>query len=87
MHTRIPLYKKLLSYLYPVPIRRSAGSENEYLELNLYCNQLQLASRCYQAIFDTGVFRPAPPIFFYFDPVASVGSGGVVESEPTKRFF
>ena len=36
------------------------------------CNQLQLASRCYQAIFDTGVFRPAPPIFFYFDPVASV---------------
>jgi len=34
--------------------------------------QLQLASRCYQALFDTKVFRPTPPIFFYFDPVASV---------------
>jgi predicted membrane-bound spermidine synthase len=27
-----------------VPIRRSAGTDNAYLEINLYCNQLQLAT-------------------------------------------
>lgn len=58
MNTRIPLYKRLLSYVYPVPIRRSAGSENEYLELNLYCNQLQLATE--DALYSDGDrYKPA----------------------------
>lgn len=33
-------------------IRRSAGSENSYLEINLYCNQLQLAT--HDALYSDG---------------------------------
>jgi spermidine synthase len=47
-----PLHKRLLSYLYPVPIRKDSSTENPVLELFLYRNQYQLAT--HDALYSDG---------------------------------
>ena len=43
-HINIPFFKKLLSFIYPVSLRRSEGALNAHLEIFLYRNQLRLAT-------------------------------------------
>lgn len=40
----VPTYKRILSYLWPVRLRKSSGTENPVLELFLFRNQYQLAT-------------------------------------------
>ena len=54
---KIPAYKRLLSYLYPVRLRKSKGGINPFLELYLYRNDLQLATP--DALYSDGKrYRP-----------------------------
>jgi len=54
----IPFYKKLLSYLYPITLRKAAGTVNPDLELALHNNRLQLGSG--DALYSDGdKYRPA----------------------------
>lgn len=53
----VPTYKKILSYLWPVRLRKSSGTENSVLELFLYRNQYQLAT--IDALYSDGKrYRP-----------------------------
>jgi spermidine synthase len=58
-YIRIPFYKKLLSYFYPVSLKKAAGSHNDYLELRLFWNQYQLVTN--DALYSDGN-RYAPAI-------------------------
>ncbi len=51
-HIRIPFYKRLLSYIYPVPLRSGAGDVNAHLEIFLHHNRLQLVTA--DAIYSDG---------------------------------
>lgn len=54
---QIPLYKKLLSYLYPVQIAKASTAQNTVLELCLSNGQFQLAT--YDALYSDGdKYRP-----------------------------
>ena len=54
---RIPIYKRLISYFYPVTLRRTAGAVNPLLELLLYQGRLQLATA--DALYSDGNnYRP-----------------------------
>lgn len=54
---RISLFRRLLSWLYPVTIRRTATSENPLLELSRYRGQWQLGTK--DAIYSDGDrYRP-----------------------------
>ncbi len=58
----VPLYKRLLSYLYPVRIKKLPGNINPALELLLYNNRLQLATR--NALYSDGhKYRPMVTAF------------------------
>lgn len=46
------VYKKILSYLYPVLIRKSSGTKNSVLELFLYRGQYQLGT--FDALYSDG---------------------------------
>lgn len=53
----IPFYKKLLSYIVPVRIEKTRGTENPYLELLYYRGQYQLATK--DALYSDGDrYRP-----------------------------
>jgi spermidine synthase len=53
----VPFYKKMLSYLYPVSIWKGEGTQNPFLELLLYQNQYQLATK--DALYSDGNrYRP-----------------------------
>ena len=57
LHYHIPLYKRILSYFYPLTLRRSAGAVNGLLELLLYRNRLQLATA--DALYSDGTnYKP-----------------------------
>ncbi len=59
---RVPLYKRLLSYLYPVRIKKLPGNINPALELLLYNNRWQLATR--NALYSDGhMYRPMVTAF------------------------
>lgn len=49
---QIPLYKKILSYITPVVIRKGSGTANPVLELFLYKGQYQLATE--DALYSDG---------------------------------
>lgn len=58
----VPLYKRLLSYLYPVRIKKLPGNINPALELLLYNNRWQLATR--NALYSDGhKYRPMVTAF------------------------
>lgn len=53
----VPLYKRLLSFLYPVTIWKGSSLQNKVLELLLYQNQYQLATD--DALYSDGTrYRP-----------------------------
>lgn len=49
----IPLYKKILSYIYPITLQKSIGTQLSVLYLQLYRNQLILGTN--QAIYSYGL--------------------------------
>ena len=54
---KLPLHKKLLSYLYPIPMRKADAYNNSILELFLYRGQWQLAND--DALYSDGdKYRP-----------------------------
>ena len=58
----IPIYKKLLSYIYPVRIRRSKGDVNPLLDLFVYHGRIQLAT--HDAVYSDGdKYRPLVTAF------------------------
>lgn len=53
----VPLHKRLLSFLYPVSVWKGEGTQNPFLELLLYQNQYQLATK--DALYSDGNrYRP-----------------------------
>lgn len=53
----VPLYKKLLSYFYPLRIAKATTPQNEVLDLLYYCNRFQLST--HDAMYSDGdKYRP-----------------------------
>ncbi|MBS1771607.1 MAG: methyltransferase [Bacteroidetes bacterium] len=66
MQLIVPPYKRLLSYLYPVLIRKGSDTNNSLLQLLLYRNQYQLASN--DALYSDGTrYRPVVEAFKRFE--------------------
>jgi spermidine synthase len=54
---KVQVYQRLLSYLYPVRIRKASTAENPVLELSLFWNQFQLSTD--DALYSDGLrYRP-----------------------------
>jgi spermidine synthase len=60
-----PVYKQLLSYLFPVSIRQSSSEQNKLLELSLYRGQYQLSTE--DAYYSDG--RRYRPLVLAFEQV------------------
>ncbi len=62
-----PVYKQLLSYLFPVSIRQSSSEQNKLLELSLYRGQYQLSTE--EAYYSDG--RRYRPLVLAFEQLAN----------------
>lgn len=49
---KVPFYKKLASYFYPIRMKKLSGEKNNYLELSLYRGQIQLSTK--DALYSDG---------------------------------
>jgi spermidine synthase len=68
---KVPFYKQILSYIYPVRIRKSSGKDNSLLELCLYKGQYQLGTT--DALYSDG--RRYRPVLLAVDKIGHKLSG------------